>query len=177
MPDLVKDDGPVISKATIDDIPHIKSMVDVAFSKYIDRIGKPPGPMTADYSHIVTTQDAFVLRDSNIIESKVVGFISLSLLPVSSSDPNTASVNIDILVVDALAQGRGYGRKLMDHAENEARRQAISCLTVCTNVRMHENIGLYTKMGFVEVGRRNEEGFDRVFFRRDLSVGNHSVAV
>ncbi|PCH04603.1 Acyl-CoA N-acyltransferase [Penicillium occitanis (nom. inval.)] len=154
MPDLIQDDGPIISKATIDDVPHIKSMVDAAFSKYIDRIGKPPGPMTADYSHIVTTQDAFVLRD-----------------------PNTVSVNIDILVVDALAQGRGYGRKLMDHAENEARRQGISCLTVCTNVKMYENIDLYTKMGFVEVGRHNEEGFNRVFFRRDLSGGNHSVAV
>ncbi|KAI7970668.1 hypothetical protein EIK77_003068 [Talaromyces pinophilus] len=177
MPDLIQDDGPIISKATIDDVPHIKSMVDAAFSKYIDRIGKPPGPMTADYSHIVTTQDAFVLRGSNVNGSKVVGFISLRLLPDSNSDPNTVSVNIDILVVDALAQGRGYGRKLMDHAENEARRQGISCLTVCTNVKMYENIDLYTKMGFVEVGRHNEEGFNRVFFRRDLSGGNHSVAV
>lgn len=69
----------------------------------------------------------------------------------------TVSVNVDILVVDASAQGRGYGRKLMVHAEKEARQQGISCLTVCTNVKMFENIGLYTKMGLLEVGRHNEE--------------------
>lgn len=168
MPDLFQDDCPIISKATIEDVPQIKSMVDAAFSKYIDRIGKPPGPMTADYGHIVTSQDAFVLRDSNVNGSKVVGFISLSILHDSNSDSKTVSVNVDILVVDASAQGRGYGRKLMDHAGKEARRQGISCLTVCTNVKMHENISLYNKMGFVEVGRHNEEGFDRVFFWRDL---------
>jgi ribosomal protein S18 acetylase RimI-like enzyme len=169
MPDPIQDNGPIISKATVDNVPHIKSMVDAAFSKYIDRIGKPPGPMAADYSHIVTTQDAFVLRDSNVVNgSKVVGFISLSLLPDSISTSNTVSVNIDILVVDASAQGKGYGRRLMDYAENEARQKGISCLTVCTNVKMYENIGLYNKLGFVEVGRHNEEGYDRVFFRRDL---------
>lgn len=168
MLDPIHHGGPIISRATIEDAPHIKSMVNAAFSKYIDRIGKPPRPMTADYDHIVKTQDAFVLRDSNVNGSRVVGFISLSLRPDSNSGSNTSSVNIDILVVDVLAQGRGYGRKLMDHAENEARRQGLSCLTVCTNVKMYENISLYTKMGFVEVGRHSEEGFDRVFFRRDL---------
>lgn len=168
MSEHFQDDGPIISKATIEDVRQIESMVDAAFSKYIDRIGKPPAPMTADYGHIITSQDAFVLRDSYVNGLKVVGFVSLSLLPDSNSDSKTASVNIDVLVVDALAQGRGHGRTLMDHAENEARRRGISCLTVSTNVKMYENIGLYTKMGFVEVGRHTEEGFDRVFFRREL---------
>ncbi|EEA28259.1 hypothetical protein PMAA_030750 [Talaromyces marneffei ATCC 18224] len=101
MPDPLQDDGPIISKATVDKVPAIKSMVDAAFSKYIDRIGKPP-----------------------------VGFVSLSQKSDSNADPSTVSVNIDILVVDTSTQGRGYGRMLMDHAENEARRKGILALTV-----------------------------------------------
>lgn len=66
---------------------------------------------------------------------------------------------------------------LMDHAENEARRKGILALTVCTNVKMYENIGLYNKLGFMEVGRHNEEGFDRVFFRRDFRIESYCVAL
>jgi hypothetical protein len=33
---------------------------------------------------------------------------------------------------------------------------------------MFENLGLYLKMGFVETGRREEDGFERVYFRKEL---------
>ncbi|EED23307.1 conserved hypothetical protein [Talaromyces stipitatus ATCC 10500] len=162
MTDLTQGNGTIISQATVDDVFHIKFMVDAAFSKYIDRIGKPPAPMTADYSHIVSTQNAFVLLDCNVVDrsKRIIGFIALSQQSECDLKANADSVNIDILVVDASAQGRGYGRALLNHAENEARRNGIWAV----------------RMGFVEVGRRTEKGFDRVFFRKDLPIENNCAA-
>ena len=37
-----------------------------------------------------------------------------------------------------------------------------------TNARMTENLSLYPHLGYVEVERREEDGFDRVFFEKGL---------
>ena len=34
-----------------------------------------------------------------------------------------------------------------------------------------ENVARYPKLGYVEVGRGHEHGFDRVFFRKELGAG------
>ncbi|KAJ5902227.1 hypothetical protein N7495_002755 [Penicillium taxi] len=148
-----------ISKATMEDVPIIRSMVDAAFSKYIERIGKSPAPMLADYNEVIQTHPVFVLKDQS---SRVVGSIVLHL------DPSSDSVEINNLVVDPQAQGYGYGRVLMDFAEEFARSQGFSALTLYTNVKMYENLSLYVKMGFSETGRRTDDGFERVFFYKKL---------
>jgi len=57
---------------------------------------------------------------------------------------------------------------LMDHAEDMARAQGLAAVTLFTNEKMHENIALYTKIGFTETGRKTEDGFNRVFFRKNV---------
>ncbi|KAJ5938142.1 acyl-CoA N-acyltransferase [Penicillium verhagenii] len=136
-------------------------MVDSAYSKYIERIGKPPAPMSANYHELIDTHDVFVLQDDKNI---IVGCVILDV------DQSTClhSVEIVNLAVDPAAQGRGYGRVLLDCAEHVAREKGCSALTLYTNVKMYENLGLYVKMGFVETGRRPEDGFERVYFRKEL---------
>ena len=56
----------------------------------------------------------------------------------------------------------------MGYAEDLARRRGYPAVTLFTNVKMHENIGLYAKLGFVETGRRTEAGYERVYFRKEL---------
>lgn len=136
-------------------------MVDAAFSKYIERIGKPPAPMIANYDQIIQDGDAFVLQD---IEKKVVGAIVLL------DSPDSRSIMIDNIVVDPTTQGRGYGRVLLDFATDFARSQGRSAITLYTNAKMYENLGLYVKLGFIETGRRTEDGFERVYFRKDILV-------
>lgn len=159
-PSFVSEDGLAISRATTEDIPTIKSIVDAAYSKYIERIGKPPAPMTADYYQVINTHDVFVLQDP---EKRIVGCIVLCL------DSESDSIRIDNLVVDPLTQGRGYGRVLMNYAEDIARLQRCSALTLYTNVKMDENFRLYVKMGSAETGSKIEDGFERVYFRRPLT--------
>ena len=147
----------VVETAKAEDVPAIKLMVDAAYSKYIGRLGKLPAAMTADYNRLVETQSLYVLR----VGSDVVG----SILLLRDGD----SIKVSNLVVDPAVQGRGYGRVLMDHAEDMARAQGLAAITLFTNERMHENIALYRKIGFTETGRKAEDGFARVFFRKELS--------
>ena len=55
----------------------------------------------------------------------------------------------------------------MRHAEDEALTQGVSAITLSANEKMHENIALYTKSGFIETGRRTENGFNPMYFRKD----------
>jgi ribosomal protein S18 acetylase RimI-like enzyme len=134
-------------------------MVTAAFTKYIERIGKPPAPMLAKYTEIIQTHEVYVLQDNSTIEG--------SIILKANNESNTLEVGS--LVVDPAAQGRGYGRLLMEFAEERARAQRRRALTLYTNIKMWENLGLYRKLGFVEVGRRVQDGYERVFFEKDIS--------
>ncbi|KAF5684764.1 GNAT family acetyltransferase [Fusarium denticulatum] len=147
-----------LTRAQASDIPSIQSMVNAAYEKYIPRIGKPPAPMTADYTSLLTTRDIFVLQ----ISQSPVGALVLQ------HEPDSNAIKIENLVVDPSAQGRGYGKVLMRYAEDFARSRGCNALELYTNVKMFENLGLYLKMGFVETGRREEDGFERVYFRKEL---------
>ncbi|KAH6973022.1 acyl-CoA N-acyltransferase [Ilyonectria sp. MPI-CAGE-AT-0026] len=153
-------EGVTITKAKTEDIPTVKAIVNDAYSKYVERIGKEPAPMTTDYYELMNTHDIFVLKTD--INDTVVGSIVLS------TDSESASIKINNLVVDTAAQGRGYGRVLMNYAEDLARSQGISALTLFTNIKMYENLSLYAKMGFIETGRKTESGYERVYFRKEL---------
>ncbi|CAG9977709.1 unnamed protein product [Clonostachys byssicola] len=150
-----------IERATSDDVPAIKAMVQSAYTKYIERIGKEPAPMTADYSKLLNTHDIFVLRP----EGSPTAQGSIVLL----ARPDSDAVDINNLVVDVASQGKGYGRLLMNYAEDFARAKGRVALELYTNVKMWENIGLYAKMGFDEVDRRVEDGYERVYFRKPLN--------
>ncbi|KAK7960637.1 acetyltransferase protein [Apiospora saccharicola] len=164
-----------IIRATPDHVPAVRAMVQAAYAKYVDRIGRPPAPMLADYDKILEEgeQEVWVLT----VPQSGVG----AMLPSSSSSTTTAgsiilapdpscvaALKINNLVVDPKSQGKGYGRVLMEFAEELARTRGLKKLTLFTNVMMWENIGLYAKLGFAEVGRRDEDGYERVYFEKSL---------
>lgn len=148
-----------IVRAMSEHVPAIQTMVDAAYSKYIERIGKPPAPMLANYYEVIQKSDAFVLQDG---AQEIVGSIILVV------NLNTHSVEINNLVVSPAAQGRGYGRILLRFTEDIARSQNCTVLTLYTNEKMYENVGMYIKMGFAETARRTEDGFERVYFCKKL---------
>ncbi|PTB69526.1 acyl-CoA N-acyltransferase [Trichoderma citrinoviride] len=160
-------DGLTIRRAKSDDIPLLQAIVNASYSKYIDRIGKPPAPMLADYAQLLTTRDIFVLETTSTPEGgeDVEGLVGSIVLGV---DAEGDAVTVNNLVVEPAAQGRGYGRVLMDFAEEFARGKGLSCVSLYTNVKMHENVGLYLKLGYVETERRTEDGYERVYFRKTL---------
>jgi N-acetylglutamate synthase-like GNAT family acetyltransferase len=150
--------SPNLYKATIEDIPAIKSMVNSAYSKYIERIGKPPAPMTEDWEQEMKTHEVMMLKDND----QTVGSIDFHV------DDQTNSLKINNVVVDAGSQGRGYGYWMMEHVETEGRERGLSSVTLYTNVKMIENVQFYGKLGFVEMERKMEDGFERIYFRKSL---------
>jgi ribosomal protein S18 acetylase RimI-like enzyme len=57
---------------------------------------------------------------------------------------------------------------MINYAEMEAQRRGLFSVTLFTNVKMVENIGFYARLGFTEIDRRMEDGFERVYFCKRL---------
>lgn len=154
--------GLSIRKAQAQDVPAIQAIIKASYSKYIDRIGKPPAPMTADYHELLQTRDIYVL-ETGPDAAETIQIIGSIVLGIEGN-----AVNVNSLVVEPAAQGRGYGRVLMDFAENVARDKGVQSMALFTHVKMHEDIGLYRKLGYVETERKSEDGYDRVYFRKQV---------
>lgn len=152
-----------IRRATVQDLSFLQAIVNASYSKYIERMGKPPAPMLLNYNELPKGQDIFVLETiSEEKGSEIVGSITLVI------DDADGAVKISNVVVGPAAQGRGFGRTLMDFAEAVAREKGIDSLVLYTNAKMHENISLYPRFGYIETERKSEDGYDRVYFRKQL---------
>jgi ribosomal protein S18 acetylase RimI-like enzyme len=147
---------PRVRPATAADTPVIKEIVDQAYRPYIDRIGKPPGPMLDDYSARVSEGAVWVLDKEAVIAAIIV------LLPA----PNY--LLLDNVAVSPARQGLGLGRRLLAFAEAEALRRGYREIRLYTHQTMVENQRLYASIGYEETGRGSEAGYDRVFMRKQL---------
>ena len=78
-------------------------------------------------------------------------------------------VLLDNIAVHPAAQGRGLGRRMIELAESAARRWGYSEIDLYTHVLMVENLALYLRLGYEEIDRRTERGFDRVYLRKRLA--------
>lgn len=78
-------------------------------------------------------------------------------------------VLIDTVTVAPGAQGHGYGVRLLDRAESDARELGLTEVRLYTNEAMTENLTYYPKRGYRETGRRTEHGYHRVYFGKEIS--------
>ena len=145
-----------VRAAGADDVQAIEALVRNAYSKYIDRIGKPPAPMTADYGRLVDEGDVWVLE----LDGDVVGLIILK----SATD----HLHLSNVAVSPAHQGRGLGSKLLAYAEAQARKRGFREMRLFTNELMHENLVVYGKLGWREYDRSEQDGFRRVFMKKGL---------
>ncbi len=146
---------PTIRPATPSDLTQVETIVRQAYSGYIPRIGREPGPMLDDYAALIGQAQVHVLEDDGI-----VGVLVLI--------PEPAAMLLDNIAVAPSAQGRGYGRLLLDFAEQEARRHDFQVIRLYTHVLMTENLALYPRLGYVETHRGEEKGFQRVYMAKRL---------
>ena len=151
----------MIRRAEPRDQAAIEEIVRAAYSPYIERIGKPPGPMLDDYARLIAVGAVNVLTDPKGI---ILGLIVLL--------PQPDHLLLDNIAVSPDRQGQGFGRRLIEFAEAEARRLGYAGLRLYTHAKMTENIALYTRIGFVETGRGREAGYDRVFMTKRLDVAD-----
>ena len=151
----------IIRPANLADLPAIERIVSDAYRVYIERIGKPPGPMLDDYAEHVRNHAAWVTE----ISDQVIGLLILI--------DQTDDLLLDNIAVDPSHHGRGIGRALLDFAEQEAVRRGYSEITLYTHEKMSENLAMYPALGWVETARREQNGYQRVFFRKSLHKSLH----
>ena len=84
---------------------------------------------------------------------------------------------MDTIVVNFNQQGKGLEKELMQFAEKMAINRGCYELQLCTNVHMHENQCFYSKVEFIEIERKIVNGYDRIYYRNELtSQQSHAVA-
>ena len=149
--------GGTIRPATIEDRAAVEAVVAAAYALYIPRIGTMPGPMLDDYGGLIQGGRVHVLD--------IAGTIKGLLVLVPEQD----ALLVDNVAVVPNEQGRGYGRKLLEFAEQVARDTGYGCLRLYTNEAMTENVALYARIGFVETHRAEEKGYRRIYMRKALT--------
>jgi len=147
---------PDICLATPDDLPDIERIVAQAYGHYVARIGAVPGPMRDDYPARVAQGMVHVLRAQDAVQGVLV------LIPEDDC------LLLDNIAVAPQAQGKGYGRNLMQFAEDAARRAGYGYIRLYTQEKMIENIAIYIRYGYAETHRAEEIGLKRVFMKKAL---------
>lgn len=149
-------DGPVLRRAGDGDAAAVGRVVDAAYGHHAELIGRTPLPMLADHARAVREEEVWVLEDGG----SVVGVIEL----VRRED----HLWVENVAIDPAQQGRGLGRRLLRHAETEARRHGLGEIRLLTNERYAANIAMYLRYSYVETHRKPYEGTDLVYFRKVL---------
>jgi ribosomal protein S18 acetylase RimI-like enzyme len=145
----------ILRQAGAADVRAIALLTRDAYAMYVPRIGREPAPMTADHGALVEAGEVWVAEagDGTVAGAVVVRRAGDALL-------------LESVAVAPSHQGRGIGRRLIEHAEALAREGGLESVELYTNVHMTENLSLYPALGYEETGRATEDGFERVYFRK-----------
>jgi N-acetylglutamate synthase-like GNAT family acetyltransferase len=147
-------DQPSIRRATAADLAAIQQVVTDAYTKYIERIGRPPAPMTVDYAAVLEHSRVWVLEHGDAIVGALV------------TEDRADHLLLETIAVAPSTQGMGYGQLLLDRAECDAVELGLTEVRFYTNEAMTENLSFYPRHGYRETGRGVEDGFRRVYFSK-----------
>lgn len=143
-----------IRKAFVDDAKDLKNCMDLAYTKYLDRLkGKRLPPMEVDYGEEISYFPVWVAESGK----EIVGGLILMF-----GDNYTTIANV---AVRPDFQGIGLGRRLMDLAESEAKRRGYLEIRLATHVLLTENISFYHHLGWSEICRDDT----RVYMRKNIN--------
>jgi GNAT superfamily N-acetyltransferase len=115
---------------------------DAYIPAYMSALGTIPKPATEDYRPRIERGEVWILE----IEGEPTGTVVL--------EENAEHLLVYSIAVEPDAQQKGYGRALLDFADQWAIDLGLHEVRLYTNERMKRNLTLYRRHGFVEIGRR-----------------------
>ena len=125
-----------IRLATIDDVEAVTALTRSAYAKWVPLIGREPLPMKADYAAATLNHRIDLLYSGPDIAALIE--------TIQRSD----DLLIENVAVAPHFQKRGYGRRLVSHAEQLAVQAGLSWVRLYTNSRFEENLRLYASLGY-----------------------------
>ena len=139
------------------DLKSIEECINSAYKRYIDRIGIKPAPMLADYNKAIESDKTYVLEDSEL------GVVGVLVLVISKG-----KFLLENVAIHTSAQGKGYGKALLQLAEKIAVELEFDYIELYTHEKMNENISLYQRIGYEIFDRIHESGYSRVYMKKSV---------
>ncbi len=145
-----------IGRAAPGNAAEIAAIAENAYQKYVERIGRKPAPMVADFAGHIAGDIVFVAKSNG----RIVGYAVLIV--------KEGVALLDNIAVLETEQGAGIGSRLIATVEEHLKDRRWSGYQLYTNAKMVENLGYYERLGFRRVRRVVEQGFDRIYFEKTL---------
>src|SRR5919201_6091349 len=105
-----------LRSATDRDAEAVAQIVDAAYERYIERIGRKAMPMTLDYGDEIRDKQVTVAEDGDELAGVLV---------LDTTDEGFVVFNV---AVHPTRQSTGVGRTLLEFAESEARRAGFNSI-------------------------------------------------
>jgi GNAT superfamily N-acetyltransferase len=147
-----------VRRARPDEAAAVGALVEAAFARHVAAVGRRPAPMDDDHAARIAAGEQYVS------DADDGSGLASSIVLVDHGD----HLVVNNVAVAPAQQGRGRGRALLAFAEAEARRRGFAEVRLHTNAAMADNLVMYPKLGYTEVGRGRQEGFHRVQFVKAL---------
>jgi ribosomal protein S18 acetylase RimI-like enzyme len=128
--------GEELRRAGPQDAAAVRALTRAAYAKWVAVIGREPLPMAVDYDRAVRDH----LIDLLYHDGELIALIEMI-------------AEVDHLLIESVAvapehQGRGYGRRLMAHAERLAAASGHAETRLYTNQLFAANVRLYRQLGY-----------------------------
>lgn len=149
--------GLTIRPARPQDAEALRACAVAAYARHAAAMGRKPAPMLADYPAQVAAGQVWLAVDA---ADRLLGFVVCH-----AQGDDMLLENVAVWPDQA---GRGIGRALIAWCEAAAQAAGLAGVVLYTNVKMADNLRLYPRLGYAETGRRVEDGFHRVWFRKAL---------
>ena len=147
----------VIRPATANDVAFLRGCAEAAYERYVERIGRKPAPMVADFAAQQAAGLIHVLQAGGEAAGYIVHY-----------EDRPGVVHVESVAVLPRFAGRGLGTELLRFVEDEARARGCEAVELYTNAAMTENLRYYPKLDYETLGARVEDGFNRIYFRKAL---------
>jgi len=148
----------MIREAAPADLYPIQRIAEAAFAPFVETVGIKPAPMLADFAGQI---------DKGLIEVFVK---STGIQGYCVSYPKGMRWHIESIAVAPDCQGAGVGNALMADTERRAAVMGFDTIELYTNVMMTDAVLWYERLGYAETHRAEQDGFNRVFFAKELSA-------
>lgn len=145
-----------IRPAIAGDAGRAAELVAAAYGMYVERMDRIPAPILANYEELIGSGVVTIAETPDQIAGLIVCY------------PRNDALHVENVAVDPTCQGHGIGHALMDFAEEHAKSKDVARVELYTNEVMVENIPFYEKRGYVITGRGLEDGYERIFFVKEL---------
>ncbi len=128
--------------AAPEDLAAIVALTQAAYAPYNAILDAPPIPVTEDYAPRIARGEVWLLESGG----ELAGVLTL--------ERHEDHAMIFSVAVSPASQGKGFGIKLLDHADQRTRLWGLPEIRLYTNAKMERNIALYLAYGYRETGRR-----------------------